>query len=484
MIGILLIVLFSTFSPTPQPISDDEKVIKDNILVEFPQKEPSFLSNLSISFNPESEFIYLLNNQSGELTQIEPNGSFSVINTLQFPLSDEYHYMETSRDGSTLFFWEIGLGEVYKYAIKTKSLQHISNTSVHKYMYNHGGVIDENNNIFVQGGYGFWEVKNFLLKYTSKNEWLLESYGDDLKVVPHMTQNSLWYDRDNRELLYMTKSNSQWIDEDSYSLGTYNLQKKKWVSEKWIIPTEHKINLGYYLLVRTSYTRNDSTNITHIDGKYFLNTNTSRFYQLENPTLTNITRFVFYYSDKSDQWIFVGSDRENSTTNLTIKRIPNSEFTLSEIPTYSRFGFILSKYLWWILTVLTFSVLLVFIYIRYIQKSTLETTESESPLYLNYEDDKIHVFQNGELIPITDDYVRRTWEVIYSMYIKGSTVISMSEFDDKLFLPDHSPSYRSKIKNKVFKHINSISGTLITLEPNPIDKRFKDVHINTDLIEQ
>ena len=60
----------------------------------------------------------------------------------------------------------------------------------------------------------------------------------------------------------------------------------------------------------------------------------------------------------------------------------------------------------------------------------------------------------------------------------------MSEFDEDLFNLDHSPSFRSKIKKKIFDHINHLLDTpIISKAPNSIDKRYKDISVNIDRLE-
>lgn len=468
-----------------EPASDSKPNLAGNdVTVHFPGYRASDLKEFSITFNPISESIYILSNQTGELRKVSLKGGISIVDTLSFPASKDFHRMESSHDGAALFFWEIGLGEVYRYNLSSNSLENISNTSVKKLMFYHGSVLDEENRIFAQGGYGFWEFKKMLLKFNSKNEWLLESKANELDVNATGNKHLLWLDKRSKELYYMTPATDKWIDQTHYLLATYLVEDQKWTSKKKFAAKEGSLPFGYYSLASGTYTRNDSSNISHLSGRFFINTQSAEIFRITLPFSSQYMPHVFFYSEKSDTWIMVGYDREISIINLRINRIPNSELLLSEVPTRTHFELLIFSNLWLFGVVIFIGVLAVFLYFKHLEKPTTEVTEESTSFQLREENGTILVYKNNTLLPFTDDHVRKTWEVIFSMKKKGKSAIPMSEFDDQIFLPDNSPPFRSKTKKVIFQYINSLSEQpLIYTKPNPIDKRYKDINIDLDQLE-
>lgn len=174
-----------------------------------------------------------------------------------------------------------------------------------------------------------------------------------------------------------------------------------------------------------------------------------------------------------------GKDVQSSTQNLTIIRLPNQDINLTEVPTISYSGLILKKYWWLWLTVIGVGGLL-FKYFR--QPKEHETDQSK--VRIHFTENDLQVFQNGSQLPITDDYIERVWKLIYTLKKHSQKQIPIKEFDEDVFFDNHSNSFRSKKRKFIIKELNKyFNEPIIITVTNSIDKRYKDVKVNLDLIE-
>ena len=83
-----------------------------------------------------------------------------------------------------------------------------------------------------------------------------------------------------------------------------------------------------------------------------------------------------------------------------------------------------------------------------------------------------------------DEYIQQIWQIILDQKMNDEREMMMVDFDDKLFTVSNSTSYRSKMKVKLFQEINSdINGFVIRAKRSNLDKRYKVVELNLDIIK-
>ena len=135
----IFLILFTVLSFLSTEIDNKKAAIPNPTVIEFQGEITQYHATVSVTFNPVTESIYFLENESGKLSEISNTGEVYIIDTLLFNHSDEHHFIESKHSGEGIIIWEKGLGEVYEYDLGTKTLEHISDTSVEKLMYFHGG---------------------------------------------------------------------------------------------------------------------------------------------------------------------------------------------------------------------------------------------------------------------------------------------------------------------------------------------------------
>jgi len=149
-----------------------------------------------------------------------------------------------------------------------------------------------------------------------------------------------------------------------------------------------------------------------------------------------------------------------------------------------------TPWIWYILTeewlFILLAGLIVFIGFIWLQKLRLKTSINSvaDEIQIIQEDNQIIVFKNSRQILLMDEYIQQIWQIILDQKMNDEREMMMVDFDDKLFTVSNSTSYRSKMKAKLFHEINSdINGFVIRAKRSNLDKRYKVVEINLDIIK-
>ena len=477
----LYLILFIILSFETGDTNIDQNIpSSETVVIEFEDELNSYFRTISITYNIHNESTYLLENETGRLSKIDANGIISTLDTLTFEQADNFLFLETKANGEGLYFWERGLGEVYEYDLTDKTLSHISDTDVNKLMFYHGGIVDNQNRILAWGGYGFWESRNLLLEFDpAKKEWLLESntFPSDVQLrSPHF----LWYDSTANELNYLHAMEASWGDDFFYNFGTYDMSDKQWMNE-WVFQiSEDEYRLRLPLLTKSTYSADIARGLHFLTGEYFLNSKEHTVLKLSSFNKSESRVLGAFYSPADDEWVLICRDNENSTTNITIVRIPYDEMEFSEVAISSYYGRLLATY-WWV-PALFIGVLLTGFY--YYFSTYSKEQQSSNKIKIKKTDEGFKVYQNGKAAIPSDDYLQKVWQLIYRLKKSGKNLIPIHEFDEEVFLQSHSDSFRSKRRSSLIKEINKMHlQKVISTQNNPIDKRFKDLHINLNLIE-
>lgn len=447
-------------------------------MIEFDGEVYNYHRSVSVTYNPVNGWIYLLENEHGILTEIRLNGEQRVLDTLTFEASDEYHFMETAHTGDELLFWERGLGQVYSYDMNNSALSHISATNAEKLMYFHGGILDRNNEPLVWGGYGFWEIRKLLLRFDiTKREWILES-GEFPFEVNRRYEYQLWYDSSAHRADYLFTTNDKWTGESFYNTGTYDIDRSTWASERWFRVQDDEFRYNRPLFVKNTYSRDPSTGISHLSSRYFFDTERNILLSIPEDSYPDMGIAGAFYSAPDQTWILFGKDVEISTPNLTFVQLSADELPFSEVHTVSYTVFVLQKF-WWIWGIAAGLILLVFLYIR------SQKIRSSIPASIRIEttEEGLHISRNGSQLPVTDEFLERAWKLLYSMKNNNLQQMPVKDFDEEVFYDNHSSSFRSKKRKSVIRELNSYTDApLIKTVTNSIDKRYKDVKVNLELI--
>jgi len=455
-----------------------QSVLSKPVSVVFEGEHKSHIHTLSVTYRMQDESVYFLENKSGKLSKIDSDGKITQLDTLLFEYSDEFHFMESKYNGDGLYFWEVGLGEVYEYNFEDKSLINLSNTSLNKFMFGHGGVVDKNNQIMVWGGYGFWEYRSLLLKFdTVKKEWLLESDtypGSSTVYYP----NLLWYNHTSSNLISFSRHKLDRFDNRTvYKVDSYDLNEMKWSVTHSFIVKEGDFKINRALYQKDSYSSDFSNNIHHISERHFYNSGTKTLLRIEDLKYPKLHIFGAFYSPGKQEWILYGNDTEKTATNLTVLRIPSNEIQFTEVSTLSYYGFLFTQYWWIILTFIGVSV----VGFQFVKRNGKSADEN---FKIKISGGNTYILNKGSQTNVNDVHMKRALELICTMKKKNKNQILINEFDEYVFYETNADSFRSKKRNQLFKELNQYNNSpLIETVSNSIDKRYREIVVNLKQIE-
>ncbi|WP_340104068.1 kelch repeat-containing protein [Rhodohalobacter sp. 8-1] len=73
--------------------------------------------------------------------------------------------MDITLSGESIYFWENGIGRVHRYDVATGNMIREDTSHQHRTMFRHAPFLSGDNYIYAIGGYGYWEMRNFLIRY-------------------------------------------------------------------------------------------------------------------------------------------------------------------------------------------------------------------------------------------------------------------------------------------------------------------------------
>lgn len=466
----ILILLGLTFFSILPGISDNTRIVF------FPDRAEHYHRSISLTMDPDSQIIFILENENGRLSRLLPSGDHEVLDTLNFEESDDYHFMEFSVKDGSLYFWEAGLGEVYRYDLLPGKLNHISKTKIDGLMYAHGGFLNENGSIYVQGGYGFWEMRELLLTFDPElQEWLLES---DAFPDQHTLSepNVLWFDRVNNKINLFSRP-----EEDHYLLTSYDPEIKEWEVRKRY-KADSQISFIKEIWIRNSYTTDPENRLTNLYSGVLIHNDNSSLYHLEYDE-KRLSIFGMFFVPDNKEWIIFGRNREISEMNISFWRIPAQDLPLKKVDLdVLLIAGITNEEAVAGLLMISLVAALAFVFLSGRKVSMISTVTKKAVIYIE-DDTPIIRYQNHE-IPVTDELMQRTWLLIARMKRSGKSVMTLSDFDEYIFRGEHSDSFYTKKRKQIFQEVNVlVNAELLTTATNAFDKRARDVRFGLDLIE-
>lgn len=476
-------LLFISLLAQPKDSTFNSYQLDGITMLQYPNLSRGLFNSFAYTYNPQTHSFYLFENHSGRLLEITKHDDVKVLDTLNFPFSTTAHAMETLRNGEEIYFWEYGLGQVYKYDLKNKKLNHISNTYVNRFMIDHGAFVDSDDIIYAQGGYGFWQNRNLLLKFDpNRKEWLLESYFIYKQEETSYSGifNYVWKDLEGNRIFYLSDIENKWLGEKMFNLSSYSLTDRVWKNEKWF-KSIIELRPGYG--VKSTYRRDDSSKVSHLFGSLFFDEKTFSFKRFisQNNFDSDITNYVFLFSTEKNEWIRIGYDATFSNLpTLIIQRIPADNLPLIDVESRNFLQVAIKKY--YGLVVLVFVSFVGFFGFMQLKRRKLQPV---SELFmLSKEDANVRVKFKKEPIQISDDLLLKSWELIYSLKEIEQTHIPITEFDQKVFNDSHSDSFKSKKRKEILKQLNLYTKPpLISTVVNSLDKRYKDLQVDLSQIE-
>jgi len=457
--------------------------------------------NFKTTFDPSSGDIYLYHGTDRTIVRLTENGTTDTLGTI--PQSyDGLIHMEITSDGESIYFWENGIGRVHRYDIATNTIEREDKSHSHRTMFGHAGFLSDDKFIYAMGGYGYWEFRNFLIRYEPEfGQWeKVPSLNDELVVrswkgLLYKLGNSFYYFVDNTNENGNQKTHAY----------RYDLLENKWFIEHGLEETFKPFEIMNRGVSRTfvygrtymvdknnrhlgflsSTTQNIVLNLVSVDE--------SAIYQLNIDLLgINDVRAVFY-SDRIDRWVLLG--HESAWTERTTLRAYLFEFDENHpfITVYTPESTIPAESIF--LTAggtLAAGIIGFFLYIILIKRKTQrdedhngEDIAQNKPVEIfKNSDGEMSVYINGNRFKTSEDQtLRELWTIIAERVETGDSSILVSNIDQRLYPSQSHASYNSRNRKKLLKIINSACGfDLISEERSKIDKRYKVLTIKTDKI--
>lgn len=458
--------------------------------------------NFKATFDPSSGDIILYHSNDRRIVSLSEDGSVDTLGTIPQNL-DGLDKMDVTSDGRSIYFWENGIGRVHRYDIASDTIVREDTSHPHRTMFSHAPFLSRDNFIYAIGGYGYWEFRNFLIRYEPEfGQWeKLPSLNDDAVV------------RSWKGLLYKLDDTFYYLvdhPEDDGSVKTYvyrfEVDESTWYRESELESIFVKLKImnrgvsGTFPQNTTYMIDNNNRHLAFLSSTTensllnFISLDESVVYQLNlNMLGINDVRAVFY-SDRIDHWIILGhefawTERDNLEAYLFEFDKNNPFITVFEPESEQPIDQNL---------ILTAGGLLVFVLIGillYYRRqsgdsepavSAPSTPDASDPPVMIYtdEDDGITVFIHGKRFHTAEDQaLRELWKIIAEMVESGDSSILVSRVDQRLYSDQSHASYNSRNRKKLINLINSTCGfKLLNEERSKVDKRYKVLTIQNSKI--
>jgi hypothetical protein len=492
-LSIILFVFLSNFlSSRAFAETDSLSVFQDESYLEL---DPQFVDirNISTAFNPVNDHVYAFDlNSDGVLWEFKPDGSISALDSLNFPEINKMMPIDITHSGESLWLWEQGLGKVFEYSFADSALRQIDRTRVQELMYGHGSVITKDERMLAIGGYGLWEFRNFLLEFTPGNgEWNKIETGGESLVTP-FTYNYLGESEQKNRLYYIfvplsaVEQRSDTRDvrtfEPFFEIYTLDLESNLWTHRNSVHPRETDLAFLKRPRSRATHSMDESRGTFVFSGRLTMNTETYELSYISHPSVEDMWSANFYYSKNSDRWVVIGRDFNISKQHLVVRSFPAPEAQFTPLEEEK------AAYAAWLGWIFGGFTLLALVYIglsRWKAGNLEEDISDTKKITLKEIDGSLLVSVGEDNIDLSDSSLNAFFHAVHDMKKKGQPEILMSEFDNRIFTDQHSQPFRSKIKKKIFKLVNSHfdrQKPFITTEPYPLDKRYKMIVLDLDRV--
>lgn len=460
------------------------------------------LTNLDFqaTFDQSTGDIYLFNSRDRTLITISEFGDVDTVYTI--PQGYEgLDKMDVTHSGESIYFWENGVGTVHRYDVATDNIVREDTSHPHRTMFSHAPFLSKDNYIYAIGGYGYWEMRNFLIRYEPEfGQWeKVPSNNDEIVIrswrgLLYKVGNSFYYFIDNTESDYQRKTHAYRFDSNS---GMWQIEHQledvfenfsvmdRFTTRKFSHNTTHMVdgnNRHFGFLSSTG----------HIENLNLVSIGESTIYQLNLSAVGIHDVRAAFYSERIDRWVILGhefpmTERMQLKIHL-FKFDENHPFITAYKPGSS---------------VIAGSVILMtggaigagliglFLYILLRDKSSTISSNSsgtgnslKKPVQLIKGDDSISVFINDSRFETSEDKaMKELWTIIAERVESGEPTMLVSNIDQRIYSSQSHPSYNSRNRKKLLKIINTTCGfDLISEERSKIDKRYKVLTVRIDKI--
>lgn len=459
--------------------------------------------NFRTSFDPSSGTIYIYHTPDRTIVTLSEEGKVDTLGTIPDSF-ERLEKMDVSHDGKSIYFWENGIGMVHRYDIATNTMIREDTSHRHRTMFSHAPFLSEGNFIYAIGGYGYWEMRNFLIRYEPEfGQWekvpsvnddvvirswggLLYKIGDTFYYFVDETENER--DDHRRTYAYRFEMNSGlWNRErelesvfESFSIdGRISNRKFAHTTTHMVDPNNQQ--LGFL----SSTASDENLNLVDTDEKsiYQVNLTSMGFHDVR----------AAFYSKRIQQWVVLGHEypiSERMRLKVFLfefdKEHPFVTAYKAESTLHAEALFITTGGL---LATGVIGFILFFLFKRrdkgqIIERPYSETRGKKPVEIVKKTDEDFSVFIDGSRFKVSEDpALKKFWKIITELAESGETTIHVSNIDQRIYPDQSHPSQNSRSRKKLIKIINSACGfDLLNEERSKIDKRYKVLTIQIDKI--
>lgn len=472
----LLTVSCFFFAITEKSYSQDSDSTFSTLEISFPYLRGS--ENLiRHAFDPEKNLLYILDHGGDVLLRVNPSGHIDTLMTDFLSNESEYYLFDVSQEDGTLYFWEEEVGKVFKLNLNTFDFYQIDETTVANLMRGHTAVSCPDNLIYAFGGYGIWEEKNIMLYFDeSLKGWLKinhEGPRPPRSENPFMVfEHGEGVDRFH-VLIPKTEQRRQFT---YYQFDRYQPEWKSIVD----IELPQSVSLPEHNVVAThTYRFNEEQNQFHLMNEIFFDVAEATLLKAEGQLPDDLLQTVYYYSPLREEWIRVGIVERDQFLRLHISRHQIETFVLK---TLTRPPFLFRNQT--ILLALTLGGLASFL-IFFITRKPQNVSESVPPrIVLKRNESGLQIKVDGVMMSQPDAKLSLIWDFIYRMVEEQQTSLNLADLNKALFNQEHVDAHVSRVRSKLINLLQDQLGQeFIWIERNKLDKRYKVIRINLELVE-
>ena len=507
LVTLLLIVFSESGSAQDNPYGIHiEQLIFNRIPGDGQQQLPSIsfdAKERAFSYSPELNRGFFFYDQ----TLLELDFTTSQWTSTQFdslpilPLRLGYSSFHNS-----LLIWDSGVGRVFQLD-STYTFTRIDNSFNQRTQYNHLQWIDqETGSVYALGGYGLFETKNHLLRFSqARGIWELVELADWLAGPSHVILGTGVYD-DANQLIYLI-TNSISLTEGNTGVGTqagaalwrFSIRTKSW--DKLL----HLENPPTYWvdnsdLIRTTHSRLPVVMLPNTHGSY-VDTPACFFHTVKNfiKCLDSTQSELFYnfglihmfWSERNQAYYLIGLQTQIATERYVVKII---KMTISderafmhwlekdENPWYNGAVF------WVLLGVLSIGLVVTGLLYRKNLRNVIDSTfasEQDSIIIVKSEHGEFSLVGPTRTIDGIQDAEQKLLSMLVDAYQVPDVYVKSDDIDMNL-MPDHpSQDYIRRLRNLTLERLEGLfrsagneSITYIHRRSSHSDKRKNEYRLN------
>lgn len=456
-------------------------------------------SRIFLTINPVNGDLYLFSRFYEYLIRMTESGEITF---LDYPTidHDSNQFIDVSKDGRSLIFWDVSAGKVHQMDLETGELERLDNSFTHRSMYYHAGALNDDNSIYAVGGYGFWEFRNILIKFTPDiGEW---------EKLP--SQNRANLPKSQRGILYANHDVLHYILSDHTTEASHFSPIQAWnysiENESWQ-KNEHLTSLlkraqplfatkmpGSMIFTSSYVVDRYNGHIGFLSGssatttQFFLaDVRNDRLFTLSPSSLGMRAVYAALFSESRGVWVLLGSEDALSLRDILIARTfqfdeENPLFTEVVVES-SRLPIAMGIFL----VSLTLFVSVFLFFRNHLGVLSLNGKRNKQFLTLQQKEESVEAYVNGkDLNSEKDELIDRFVSILYSMKERDQSELLITELDSRLFNINksiHHTSY-SRNRKRLIQFLNDALGeTFIVQRKSKVDKRFKVVSVQLDCIK-